>query len=158
VSRAVRARRVRSARKRLLIVLALVLVVVVGIMANVKPLAHYRDASARLDKATAKVSDLQAQASNLQSKLAKLSETGYMEALAREKLTYAKPGEDLYIVTPDPNDASGSTADSTTNSAAGSGDASDPSDTDGVSSATDSQSRDHPGILERVITAIRGVF
>ena len=42
---------------------------------------------------------LATQKADLQGELAKLSETGYLETLAREQLTYVRPGEELYIVT-----------------------------------------------------------
>ena len=47
---------------------------------------------------------LEAQKAALQAQLAKLSETGYLETLAREQLGYVRPGEELYIVTKSPGD------------------------------------------------------
>jgi cell division protein FtsB len=176
VSPAARERAAKGARRRWLILFAVVLIVVVGILANIKPLTHYQDASARLGKATVKVNDLQAQKTELQDQVAKLSETGYLETLAREKLTYAKPGEDVYIVTPDPNDSAstGTTTGTATGLGPGLGAAisSEPgssASTSGTSAgtATDStnatstggaQPGERPGILERIISAIRGAF
>jgi cell division protein FtsB len=101
VARTTRQRAAQTARRRWLILCAVVVVVVVGILANIGPLSHIQDATARLEKATAKVDGLQTQKADLQKQLAKLSETGYVETLARQELAYSRPGEDLYIVTDD---------------------------------------------------------
>ncbi len=94
-----RQRSSQAARRRWLILFAVVAVVVVAFLVNIGPLTHYQDASARLQKATAKVDTLQTQKADLQGQLAKLSETGYLETLARQQLTYVRPGEELFIVT-----------------------------------------------------------
>ena len=99
MTRAARERAAQNARRRWLILFAAVVLVVVGILVNIKPLTHFQDASARLDKATASVDTLKQQKAALQSQLARLSETGYLETLARQQMTYVRPGEDLYIVT-----------------------------------------------------------
>ena len=57
---------------------------------------------------------LQTQQTQLQGELAKLSETSYLETLARQQLSYVRPGEELYIVTNPP----GETADGTDSSVA----------------------------------------
>ncbi len=113
VSRAARERAVRRTRRRWLIMFAVLLLVVVGILANIGPLTHLQDASARYEQVSADVSALQAQKEELQSHLARLSESDYLETLARQQLTYARPGEDLYIVTGSEDSvAGGSTGDS----------------------------------------------
>jgi cell division protein FtsB len=89
-----------AARRRWLILFAMVVIVVAAIAANIGPLTHYHEAKSRLDAATAKVNALKAQRADMQEQVAKLSETGYLETLARGQLTYVRPGEDLYIVTP----------------------------------------------------------
>jgi cell division protein FtsB len=76
-----------------------VILVVAGVAANVSPIRHYQDARARLEKVGAEVKGLEEQKAVLQAQLAKLSETGYLEGLAREELTYARADEELYIVT-----------------------------------------------------------
>ncbi len=141
-----RQRSSQAARRRWLILFAVVVVVVAGVLANLKPLTHYQDASARLRKATATVHALEAQKADLQGQVAKLSETGYLETLAREQLGYVRPGEELYIVTKSPGDtgsSAGRQGDTAPGAAVG-----DP--------GTDSAQP--PGILERLLSAIRGVF
>jgi cell division protein FtsB len=86
-------------RRRWLVLLGAVIVVVVGVLANIGPLTHYQDARARLEKTSANVTALEAQKAALQAELAKLSEAGYLETLARQQLSYVRPGEELYIVT-----------------------------------------------------------
>src|SRR5512139_3661449 len=71
------------------------LLVIGAVIANFGPLAHYQSARARLEKATANVNSLEAQKAELQSQVAKLSEAAYLETLAREQLTYVRPGEEL---------------------------------------------------------------
>ncbi len=41
---------------------------------------------------------LEQRTAGLQAELGKLSESGYLEDLARQQLTYALPGEELYVV------------------------------------------------------------
>jgi hypothetical protein len=73
--------------------------VVVAIAANYGPMRHYRDARARLEKTTAEVAALEEQKAALRSQLGRLGQADYLESLARQELTYARPGEDLYIIT-----------------------------------------------------------
>ena len=67
--------------------------------ANYGPVRHYLDARARVERAAAEVAALQERTTELQSQLGKLSQSGYLEDLARQQLTYALPGEELYVVT-----------------------------------------------------------
>lgn len=155
-TRAARERAAKSARRRWLILAAAVLIVVAAILANIKPLTHFQDASARLDKATAKVSALQAQADDLEGRLAKLGDPGYLETLAREQLTYAKPGEDVYIITPSAEgDGTATLTPADGGHALGADDDVTNSDPDGAGNGAAS---DRPGVLERILEAIRGVF
>ena len=171
VTRAARECAAQTARRRWLILFAVVALVVVGILTNVKPLAHFQDASARLDKATASVDALEQQRSQLQNQLARLSETGYLETLARQQMTYVRPGEDLYIVTGTSGDAidgTGSTVTVPAFTAQGLGAGLVGAPVPAVSSgATGSDvggqsggqtAGERPGFFERVISAIRGVF
>ncbi len=175
VHRVTRERAARAGRRRWLLLFGLVLVVVVAILANIGPLTHYQDARARLDKATATVESLAAQKAQLQGDLAKLSETGYLETLARQQLTYARPGEDVYIVTGASDDATG-----TAGQAAGTLTCALPGVGGGISLALDPDSRpttgassgagetsgtdsggaaqEKPGFFEGIISAIRGLF
>ncbi len=87
-----------AARRTAFLMALLVLLVVVALAANYGPLSHYLQARERLQETTARVEALEQQAAGLQAQLGKLSESGYLEDLARKQLTYALPGEDLYIV------------------------------------------------------------
>ncbi len=92
-------RRLRCvARRRLLLLGCFLLLVAVGAAANYGPMRHYLDARARLERVAGQVAGLEEQKAALQAQLAKLSEAGHLEGLAREELTYARPDEELYIV------------------------------------------------------------
>jgi cell division protein FtsB len=171
VTRATRERAAQTARRRWLILFAVVLLVVVGILTNIKPLTHFQDASARLGKATASVSKLQQQKAQLESQLGRLSETGYLETLARQQMAYVRPGEDLYIVTGtsgDATDGTGSTGTAPTFSAQGLGAglveipipeaSSGAGGTEATSQNGGQTAGESPGFFERVISAVRGLF
>jgi cell division protein FtsB len=169
-----------SARRRLLILSCLVLLVAVAVAANYGALRHYQDARARLEKTTAEVAALEQQKAALQSQLGKLGEAGHLEGLARQELTYVRPGEELYIVTGPASDDS-----ATANAAATSG--SEKDDTGeagrvpgcgigasvpgaesaasvGVGAAApgpepaDAGGTARPGLLERLVSAIANIF
>lgn len=88
-----------ATRRRLLLLGCLLLLVTVALAANYGPVRDYQNARARLEKTTLEVAALETQRAALRSQLGKLSQPGYVEGLARQELTYARPGEDLYIVT-----------------------------------------------------------
>ena len=88
-----------AARRTAFLMALLVLLVVVALAANYGPLSHYLQARERLQETTARVEALEQQAAGLQAQLGKLSESGYLEDMARRDLTYALPDEDLFIVT-----------------------------------------------------------
>jgi cell division protein FtsB len=168
-------------------VLALVVaVVVIAVLANYGPLQAYREARARYDSAVAEVESLAQKKAELQSQLGKLTEADYLEALAREELTYAFPGEDVYIITgadeegtpatgvdaaagADEDGASGTgTSEGTgvakgmsavdgTSAEDGTGAADGASDGDGLDAGS-SESTDGPGFLERALSAFLGLF
>jgi cell division protein FtsB len=158
VTRAARERTARNARRRWLILFAAVVLVVAAILANITPLTHFQDASARLGKATAKADTLEEQKAQLQSQLARLSETSYLETLARQQLTYVRPGEDLYIVTETPGgatDGAGAAGTTAALNAPGLGAGMAGQDT---GQGGDQAPADRPGFFERVISAIRSLF
>lgn len=130
-----------AARRRLLVGVSLLVLVGLAVVANYGPVRDYRDARARLEERTARVAALEAQKTELQARLGKLSEVGYLESLAREELTYVRPGEDLFIVT-----APAKEAVSATDAVVGEAD-----------SALDGTT-DRPGLLERILSAIGGLF
>lgn len=78
---------------------SLIVVLAVAALANYGPLRGYVDARERLQEAATGLATLEQQKADLQAQLGKLMEAGYLESLAREELTYARPGEDLYIIT-----------------------------------------------------------
>ena len=178
VTRTARERAARSARRRWLILFAVVVLVVAAIGANIKPLTHFQDATARLGNAAARVDTLEQQKAQLQSRLGRLSETGYLETLARQQMAYVRPGEDLYIVTGASGDATTGTAvigamPTFTAKGVGAGIAGAPtvrqpsgtvsSTANGGSGVDSGQTGDpsavqRPGLFERVISAIRGIF
>jgi cell division protein FtsB len=182
-----------AGRRRWLMLSALVVLVVVAILANIGPLTHYQAARARLDKATAQVDALETQKAQLEGELAKLSETSYLETLAREQLSYVRPGEELYIVANSSGEAGDRTdlgaatgASQTPGSAHGTatattagpgigaaavssilltGDTGEQSGADSSAAAPSATSNTEgaragqsPGILEKVLSAIRGLF
>ena len=117
-----------------MVVLLLAAIVGISVLVNYGPVSAYRSAHSRLDAATAQVSELKQQKEQLQSELGKLGEAGYLESLAREELTYAKPGEEIYIV---PTEEGASAPDE--------------------SKASD-EPAEKPGFLERVLSAIGDIF
>lgn len=80
-------------------IVAVLLVAGVAALANYGPLRAYSDARDRFDSAKAELAALETQKAELQSELGKLTEAEYLESLAREELSYARPGEELYILT-----------------------------------------------------------
>jgi cell division protein FtsB len=114
---------------------AVFLLVILGLatVANYGPLQAYYDARARLEQAGAAVEALATEKAALQSELGKLTEAGYLESLAREELTYARPGEDVYIITGAADEGA------------------QPEDTPSVSA-------DERGPLERFLSALGGLF
>lgn len=154
----------------MLIVLAFL--VVAAVLANYGPVQSYVDARTRVDSARAKVAALEAQKAELQSELGKLAEADYLESLAREDLTYARPGEDVYIVTGLEEEAVSGAASATDPDAAASdtgasaGDtavaAADAGDAEGTGSAegtgTDPGAAEEPGFLERLLSGFLSLF
>ena len=128
-------RRPAAKRRRLVIAFLLVLVVGLAVVVNYGPLTAYRSAHARLETATAQVDELRQQKDQLQAELGKLGEAGYLESLARGQLTYAKPGEEVYIVPAEDKAASTET-------------------TEGPAEAAGEK----PGLLERILSAIGDIF
>ena len=148
-----------AARRRVLLLLVVLVVVGVAILANYGPVRAYRDARARLEQATTAVSALEQQKTQLQSELGKLSEAGYLESLAREELSYTRPGEELYIVTGTATD--GTASDGTSDEAAADTDAATDAAGAGEGSSapgSTTDAGDRPGLFERALNAILGLF
>lgn len=93
-------RRSPYAKRRTIFLLAsVVILLAVAAFANYGPLRSYVDARERLEKATTELAALEERRADLQALMGKLTEAGYLESVAREELTYARPGEELYIIT-----------------------------------------------------------
>jgi cell division protein FtsB len=93
-------RAARVAKRRRLFLLAVgLLLFTLAVLANYGPLHAYMDAKSRLYRAATGVVELQVTKAELQSELGRLGEADYLESLARQDLSYARPGEELYIVT-----------------------------------------------------------
>ena len=137
-----------AARRRLLVGVSLLVLVGLAVLANFGPVRDYRDARALLEKRTTEVAALEAQRVELRSQLGRLGEAGYLESLARQELTYVRPGEDLFIVT-GPAKGAASATDATVGGA-GSLEA----DPKGASAGP----ADRPGLLERILSAIGRFF
>jgi cell division protein FtsB len=123
-------------RRRVLAALLLALVLGLAALTNYGPLSAYRDARSRLDTASAQMNVLAQQKEELQTELGRLSEAGYLESLARQELTYAKPGEEVYIV----------------------GAAADGSVTTQTTERASSEKGEKPGFLEKLLSALGGLF
>lgn len=164
-----------TSRRRLLLLGCLLLVVAVALAVNHGPVRDYRDARARFEKTTAEVAALEKQRAALQSQLDKLSQAGYLEGLARQELTYARPGEDLYIVT----GLSGEDAAETGGAGGSTGGSAGPRAGTGIGAAVPgaesvaglgigaagpdadkagADGADEPGFLERMLSAVTGLF
>jgi len=85
-------------RRRALVAVLFFALLTAGLAVNLGPLTDYLDARARLEKASQQVAALEQQRLELQAELGKLTEASYLENLARKELSYARPGEELYIV------------------------------------------------------------
>ena len=130
-----RPRRFGTRRRALLLGCAAVLLVLAA-AANYGPLHEWRDARARLEKKQAQVADLSHQQAQLEAQLKKLGDSSYLEGLVRQDLTYARPGEDVFIVSGLSGGASGQASTPAAGAAAG----------------------QKPGILERMLSALGRVF
>jgi len=140
----------------LLVAGCLLLLIAVALAANYGPVRRYQDARGRLEKATAGVATLAKQKAELQSQVSKLGQARYLEGLARQELSYARPGEDLYIVTglggdqlPATTSGDGSPEAPTGLGIGASGLSVEKPQADGSAG---------PGILERILSAISGLF
>ena len=125
-----------GARRRALLLGCAALFLLLAVAANYGPLHEWRGAAARLEKRQAQVADLAGQKAQLDAQLKKLSDPGYLEGLVRQDLTYARPGEDVFIVSGLPGDNSNQAGASPTAAAVA----------------------PKPGILERILSALGRLF
>jgi cell division protein FtsB len=134
-------------RRRLLLLVVCAFILTLAALANYGPLHSYLDARSRLQKANAGIVELTAQKERLQTELGRLSERDYLESLARQDLSYTRPGEELYIVTGEDE--------SVAPAPGASGD--DSSLNGSTPSGTGSTYVSGPGFLERALTPILDV-
>lgn len=131
-------------RRRFLLLGMVALLLVMAVVANYGPLRAYVDARSRLASATASIAELSELKSEMQVELGRLSESEYLESLARQDLSYTRPGEELYIVTGTedvPGQVDGANGDST--------------ETLGVAAQSGGGASDgSPGFVERVLAPI----
>ena len=123
---------------------------VVALAANYGPVSHYREARARLQSTAAEIAVLEQQKAALESQLDNFGQAGYLEGLARQELTYARPDEDLYIVAGITGAAGASASVST--AVLGIGASLPGADYAEIDPAG------RPGFLERILSAISGIF
>jgi len=133
------------------LLLALALLIGAATLTNYGPIKAYQESRARLDAAVAQVEALSEQKAQLQQELGRLGEAAYLESLARQELTYARPGEEVYIITdsamgPDTGSAPETPATQAARDAA-QGAAADASST-----------LKQPGLLERMLSALGDLF
>src|SRR5664279_939300 len=94
----------QEGRRRLLAVGSVLLVVLTGLLVNWGPYHDYRASQETLHAMQEETAHLRGEVDASEARVARLKKDGYMEALARKELTYARPGEEVYIVkglTPD---------------------------------------------------------
>lgn len=130
-------------RRRMLVIVIGLIVVILGVFANYPSLHAYVDVRERLDRANASIEELSALKAELQAELGRLSQADYLESLARQDLSYTRPGEELFIVT-----GGSSSAVSTPSSSDGSAAAEGTSDS-GVAAQSGT-----PGFMERVLAPL----
>jgi cell division protein FtsB len=125
-----------ATRRRVFLGVVLLLLVGLAVLTNYGPMRAYRESQARLEKAASQVAVLAEQKEQLRQELGKLGEAGYLESLARQELTYARPGEEVYIVT---------------------GSAEEQAADEKVDTLSPS-AVERPGLLERMLSAIGDLF
>jgi cell division protein FtsB len=130
-------------RRRVFLLVAVMGILILAGLANYTPLHSYFDAQGRLQKANAGVAVLTAQKDELQTELGRLSEADYLESLARQDLSYTRPGEELYIVTAADTGVTATTVTGGTTLQNGA-----------ITPAGGTASSGTPGLVERVLTPI----
>src|SRR5665811_2413715 len=88
----------QEGRRRLLAVGSVLLVVLTGLLVNWGPYHDYRASQETLHAMQEETAHLRGEVDASEARVARLKKDGYMEALARKELTYARPGEEVYIV------------------------------------------------------------
>ena len=138
-----------------------------AVAANHGPIRAYYEARTRVQEAQARVAALEEEKARLQTELGRLTEASYLETLAREELAYARPGEELYIVT-GTDEGAGAASGAQAGGSGLAGEGSSPA-AEGAgaalgaasgtqSGASSSGATPEPGFFERLVRAFLGLF
>jgi cell division protein FtsB len=82
----------------LILALLTLLLMPAAVYLNFGPYREYAEAQERLQAKEQEVSLLEQEIAALEEEMRRLGDESYLEALARKDLTYARPGEDVFIV------------------------------------------------------------
>ena len=138
------------ARRRWVFVgLMLIALIAVATLTNYGPLRAYHSSRAQFEAAAAQVKALEQKKDQMQVELGKLNEADYLESLARQELTYARPGEQIYVVT---GAGDGTTPAGSNANLLGAGAAA------GGTESSAASETEKPGLLERMLSAIGRLF
>lgn len=142
-------------RRRVLFVVLFLALVAAAVAANQGPIRAYYEARVRVEETKTAVAALEEKKTELQTELGRLTEASYLETLAREELAYARPGEELYVVTEtgELGEAESGAADAGIQTSNITGDAAGSSNGEG--SASDSF---EPGFFERLVRTFLDLF
>lgn len=91
-----------SRLRRAVTVLVVVAAVSVAVLTLVSPLRQILAQEQRLDDVREQAEELERENADLEKRIDRLSDDSEIERLAREELGLVKPGEQVYMVLPDP--------------------------------------------------------
>ncbi|GAB4243885.1 MAG: hypothetical protein Kow00129_03260 [Thermoleophilia bacterium] len=94
----------RRRRRLLRYAFGLLLLFPVGLYVNLGPYGDYVEARERYEAKAEEVALLERENAAYRSEIDRLEDDDYLEALARKELTYARPGEEVFIVKNLPED------------------------------------------------------
>jgi cell division protein FtsB len=130
------------------------------VVANQGPVRGLLQARAELAVKEKQVAEIEKGNAAYRAEIARLEKTGYLEALARKQLAYAKPGEDVFIIQGLPASASlpGSDVTPSEQAAQSADDAVvEPAAAEAASPGTSSAAASHSGWFGRLLSALRGL-
>jgi cell division protein FtsB len=131
------------------------LLLVAIVVANQGPMSDLMRGRAQLAAKEKQVADLQKGNEAYKAEIARLQQPSYLEALARKELAYAKPGEDVFIIRGASAPPSGSEV---TPSVQAAQDAGDSVAAAAAASAGAATAPPHQGLLQRLLSAVRGLL
>jgi cell division protein FtsB len=138
------------------VVLLLLAAIVVANQGPVRGLLRARTELAAKEK---QVAEIEKGNAAYKAEIARLEKAGYLEALARKQLAYAKPGEDVFIIQGLPSSGSlpGSDVTPSEQAARSADDAVVDPAAQAAASGTSSTTASHPGWFGRLLSALRGL-